>query len=516
MGIATRRLALACSIALASLAPGSTGWAQPAPSVQLGATEPMGLRGLLRVVAADLQPPGFFAVGSTYEFFSAPDLLASDGLKADHARMSATYSVAWAPWRLLEAALALHVISDETTGAARDELQVAVGDPELALKTGFAVGRGLHVGGLLDLRLPSAVGFFKLSGSALNVLVAALASWDAPRGLPLRAHLNLGFQVDGSENLVDDPATLSPGQRFSAQISSFHRVVARVGIEYLTRWVGPFVELNLQPFVGAGAPSLGDSPGRLALGVHGWLGPRRGLQLLAAVELGLTGVGDGAPSTLAADRYAFVIPPWALTLGLSYRFDPLPAAVVHTVHRATAAAPTVAGPAPVEIDRAALSGTVVAGDSEEPVWDARVSIEGQEASALAVAPKTGAFRSYPLPLGPTKLTISAPGFEELRADANVRADGPVLRYRLQRKLTTSSGTLRGIVSARGGAALASATVLLPDLDRTLGVDANGNFSLELKPGEYDVVISAPRYRPQRKKVRVFEGSTVILNVELYR
>ncbi|MBK8480286.1 MAG: carboxypeptidase regulatory-like domain-containing protein [Proteobacteria bacterium] len=516
MRLAPRRFLLGLLVGIALCAPCAIGAAQTTRATLLGGTDRIGLRGLLRVVSADLQPPGFFVVGSSYEFYAAHNFLAIDDAKADHARMAASYSVAWTPWRFLAAAFAVHVVSDETTGAPRDELQVAVGDPELAIKTGFALGHGLHVGGLLDFRLPSAAGFFKLSGSALNTTVAALATWQGPQALPLRAHVNLGFHFDGSENLFDDLAALSPAQRFSAQVSSFHRVLARAGVEYLTRWVGPFLELSLQPFVGAGAPGLGDSPGSLTLGVRAWLGPRRGLQLLAAVDLGLTGVGDGAPSTLPAQRYAFAIPPWALTVGLSYRFDPWPAAPVHPRRPARDEASAIGARAPVEPARFALSGTVVADDSGEPVWDARISVEGAASSALAVAPKTGAFLTFPLPLGATTLRADAPGFEPLETEATVRANAPPLKLRLLRKATISLGTLRGIVSARGGAALAKATVLLPGIDRTLAVDARGQFSLELKPGEYEIVISAPRYRPQRKKLRVFEGSTVILNVELYR
>lgn len=517
MRLTTRHIGLGIALALATAVPCPAAAAEGAPHILLGGTEPLGLRGLLRVVAAERQPRGTFALGTSYAFYRASDFLAVDGMKADHSRVAATYAVAWTPWPLLEAALAMHVISDETTGATGDELQVAVGDPELALKSGLALGHGLQLGGLLDLRLSSAVGFFKLSGSALNVLVAALASWQAPHELPLRAHLNVGFQLDGSTGLFDDPTRLSPAQRQSVQLSSFDRVVARVGVEYLTRWVGPFVELNLEPFVGAGAPAFGESPGQLTLGLRGWLGARRGLQLLAALDIGLTGVGDGSPSTLDAGKFAFSTPPWALTLGVAYRFDPQPAVARPAL---AAAAPAVPAPAadtpPAPAERAALSGTVVAGDNDEPLWDARVAIDGEAASALAVDPKTGAFRSYPLPLGAARLAVSASGFETLRTAVTVAADGPPLRLRLQRKVTASTGTLRGIVSERGGAAIATATVLLPELDRTLGVDARGNFSLELKPGEYNVVISAPRYRPQRKRLRVFEGSTVILNVELYR
>jgi len=48
------------------------------------------------------------------------------------------------------------------------------------------------------------------------------------------------------------------------------------------------------------------------------------------------------------------------------------------------------------------------------------------------------------------------------------------------------------------------------------VGADGSFTVSLKPGEYKVVISAAKFRTQQKLIRIQEGSTVILNVELHR
>ncbi len=77
-------------------------------------------------------------------------------------------------------------------------------------------------------------------------------------------------------------------------------------------------------------------------------------------------------------------------------------------------------------------------------------------------------------------------------------------------------TLRGTIKAPRGRKVKGAALLLPELDKTIQVTASGAFSLTLKPGEYKVIISAPRLRTQRKSIRIQEGDTVILNVELYR
>jgi len=88
---------------------------------------------------------------------------------------------------------------------------------------------------------------------------------------------------------------------------------------------------------------------------------------------------------------------------------------------------------------------------------------------------------------------------------------------LSPKVSFKPGTIRGTVTGRGGRRIAgNATVLIPSLDQSATVGPDGTFELTLKPGQYQIVVSAPGYRPQEKAIRVVEGSTIILNVELYK
>ena len=58
--------------------------------------------------------------------------------------------------------------------------------------------------------------------------------------------------------------------------------------------------------------------------------------------------------------------------------------------------------------------------------------------------------------------------------------------------------------------------LIPQLNKTIPVDANGEFVVKLKPGSYQIVISARGYRTQRKEIKVPSAGTVLLNPELHR
>jgi len=472
----------------------------------------MGHRGMVRVAAANNHPAGLIGFGTVFQGFAAGNFLRSG---EDHSRMVNSYSIAWAPLRFLETAFALHVTSDQSTEGKNEELMVAVGDPELSFKGGLEVGHGVAVGGLLDVRFPAGSGFFQPSLSATSLLFAALGSW-SPGSIPLAVHLNVGFYYDGTENLFDKPEELTAAQRYAAQLSSFSRVVTRVGAEYNTRYVGPFLELSLEPFVGGGAPGFGDSPGILTFGTRVWPTKSKSFQLLAAADIGITGVASGgAPAT--SDKYAFVLPRWNIVVRLSYRFDAYAKEPTSTGGGGGTGV-TGGGPGPVQEEQktGVVTGTVVDSQSNKPVWNAQVRIAGEDASSLAVDPSNGSFRSFKLPVGKHTVTASADGYESAQMEVTVGTEGAVASLRLAPKTNVVPGTIRGSVKALVGKNPKSATILIPELDKTVNVDDSGTFSIQLKAGEYKVVVSAPGFRTQTKKIRVMEGSTVILNVELHK
>ena len=45
-------------------------------------------------------------------------------------------------------------------------------------------------------------------------------------------------------------------------------------------------------------------------------------------------------------------------------------------------------------------------------------------------------------------------------------------------------------------------------------DENGEFTLDLPPGEYEVTIEAAGVKPQTRKVKVEQNGVTILNVDL--
>ncbi len=468
----------------------------------------LGQKGLLRMVSASNHPAGVITLGTDLQIYSARNLL-SEG--QDHARMENTLSISWTPLRFLEAALALHVISDSSSGKA-DELQVAVGDPQISLKGSYEILDGLTLGALVDLRFPSGAGYFEAALSSTNALLAVVASYSLGDRLPLAIHLNVGFLIDGSENMFDDLSRLTTSQLYAAQISSFNRVVTRLGVEYLTKYVGPFVELSLEPYVGGGAPGFTGSPGRVSFGARVWPTKSKSLQVLAAMDVGITGVGYGSRPPLPAGKFSVVLPRWNLLFRLSYRFDPFE----EPAPKVVAERPKKECPPPPQKPGVVI-GEVLDARTGKPVWNAMIRVEGQEASSQAVSPQDGGFRTFGIPAGDQVLFVAADGYDAARSELKVPAGGQVkVVVKLKTRAAVPPGTLRGSIKDTRGRKVKGATILIPALDKTIQVPGSGSFSLTLKPGEYKVIISAPRFRTQRKSIRIQEGDTVILNVELFR
>jgi hypothetical protein len=473
----------------------------------------LGLRGVLRSSAAVPQPSGYFGVGTEFQYFKAGDFLA---LNQDHSRLINTYALSWAVWRYLEASFAMHVVSDVNNPGATEELQVAVGDPEITLKGGGELGHGLAVGGILDLRFPSAAGFFQTSMSATTLYFAALASYVGSDHLPLSAHLNVGFLVDGTSNLFDDISKLTDAQRFSAQISSYYRFISRVSVEYNTTYVGPFLELSLEKFVGEGAPGFDRSPSQISFGLKGWVNKGRGLQLLAAMDIGLAGVGDGTGTAAGpVGKYAFVIPRWNMLFQLSYRFDPFVKPLEVTAEGGECIKEVEA--AKRKEQTGTIFGIVLDKQTQKPIWNAKVTLEGESVSSLAVDPIDGTFHTFAVLLGRRTVTAMADGYEPTKLEVEVsEANQPRVTLSLSPRLTKIPGTLRGTIKSVTGTKIANATVLIPEVDKTIQAGPDGEFNINLDPGEYKIVVSAQGFKTQNKVIHIKEGSTVILNMDLYK
>jgi len=118
--------------------------------------------------------------------------------------------------------------------------------------------------------------------------------------------------------------------------------------------------------------------------------------------------------------------------------------------------------------------------------------------------------------GPVLVKVSAPDFQAVEEAAVVVAGkesemsvplAPARRL----GYATISGTVR---STQQGRAL-GATLAIPTAKVRTRTDAQGAFSLKIKPGTYRIIISAKGHLTQTKSVTVRDGEQAIFNVDLF-
>jgi len=77
------------------------------------------------------------------------------------------------------------------------------------------------------------------------------------------------------------------------------------------------------------------------------------------------------------------------------------------------------------------------------------------------------------------------------------------------------GTLSGtVVDASSGETLPGASVQVPSTGSGTAADAQGQFTLRLEPGNYEVRVSFVGYQTQTRNVSITAGSTTSVRVQL--
>ena len=155
------------------------------------------------------------------------------------------------------------------------------------------------------------------------------------------------------------------------------------------------------------------------------------------------------------------------------------------------------------------------GVTGKPIEDARIVIGDADPYIVMSDRNGGKFKTPPLKPGPIKLQGSADGYLPNVQVALVKK-GEKIAYvlKLQPATGTTYGTLKGTIRNVKGDPLA-AKITIPTRKVKAKADADGNFSLQLKTGLVDVLITKKGYLTQRHKIRLRPGEEVILNVELF-
>jgi outer membrane protein OmpA-like peptidoglycan-associated protein len=443
----------------------------------------------------------------------------------------------------------------------------AVANTTFALKgfTPAPIADVFRFGGAVETDFLGSSGSVGVSGSGTSFRLLGLAEADFRghdrQGLPLRAHLNVGYFFDNSGALakaaeVERGTRITRIERFGLDINRVDQFQLGLGVDGIFGPVRPFVEWNLgapvnrQGYVCYPAIAFpGDGclatdkrfsafPSALTLGarVFPWL---TGLSATAAFDIGTSGTSNFIEE-LAPTM------PWTLWLGVGYGFDttPPPAPAPPPVEK------IVIAPRPPELR---LRGFVHEEDKSDGVAKAVVLYDGRDFTGM-VTGSDGHFVSQSLEPGTYTLRVEAPGFEPATCMATIPATtapkdseqptpsatpasnpAPVPAKPVENAPTPPSyfdvdcplhaipplATLTGQV--RDAADLNSvngASVTLRDpLGRevTLTTDANGSFHVDhVPPGTLTLIVEANGYLSHAEPAEVAPRAAMQLNVAVRR
>lgn len=395
-----------------------------------------GSTGLLRVRSADAGAVGTFRLAIGGSFYSGSNFLCPPcespqgtlSNKPDSASFFATRAqLAVTPLPFLEAHAALHYQTTSNDQPSARVLPIA-GDTVLGLK-GFLpakFGRIYAFGGGVALGMLTPTDGVGIAAANVDWhLDGTLDLTQLQSRVPLRVHLNLGYEFDNSGSIADGieakraavlggRQTLTRVERFGYGINRTDFFKWGVGVEGAFDFVRPFAEwtmdvpVNRQNYVcNLDERSAGDqclsrdakfssAPSRVTLGARAypWLAPwADGLMVLAAVDLG-TGATSNFIEEVAPEA------PYTVHFGLGYAFDTQPR-VQRVVETKLVPAPAVAAAPPRQYY---VSGTVVDAQTSQPIAEASVFFEGSDQNAVLTA-NDGVFRTAPLSPGEYRFLV---------------------------------------------------------------------------------------------------------------
>lgn len=493
------------------------------PQLSLG-----GSIGLLHMAAADAGPAGQLRLSLHGEFFKGSNFLVQSETRSDrNTRLQGALAFGITPMEHLELFGAVLGSANRNKRLCNDagcvseenrtdpELIKSFGDLLLGVKAAYPVIPGLSMGGELGIRMMSSISGISFSPDSTSLWLNALGTYDlkaVDEGLPLRFHLNLGYYVDNSGNLVDyDTNSTSAFSRYVSRFAygiSQSRFRIAVGADAPLHEVAegfslrPIAEYHFEYLTGSrdeviyqqehrgcgepGAASCKDNKDLhyVTLGVQAQV--LHGLTLTVGLDLALRSPGFA---------YAPALPPWNLLFGIGYPLDLVPRIV-----RNVQVEKVVAQEAPMR--EGLVAGRVIS-STGAPIEGAVIAVTGRE-HARVLSDPDGTFQSVPLMPGAIEIVVTANGYEGASVRTEVIAGQTA---NLVVRLTPKPPAARagGHISDESGKGVVASLKLAGPQIAEGRSDESGNFSIAVAPGLYAVRIDADQYLTKELQLTVADG-----------
>ena len=409
------------------------------------------------------------------------------------------------------------------------ELIKSFGDLIFGVKGAYPLAPGFSGGGELGIRMMSSITGISFSPDSTSAWFNAIGTYDlkpATEKVPLRFHLNLGYYIDKSSNLVD--YSTNSTSAFSRYVSKFaygmsvSRLRVALGVDAPFDEVAegfslrPMFEYHFEYLTGSADPIIYDQEhGTVAnpncstaatdackdnkdlhwvtLGVQAQV--LHGLTLTAGLDIALR--SPGYP-------YAPALVPWNFLFGIGYPLDLVPRIV-----RNVPVEKIVTKEAPMR--EGLVAGRVISA-AGTPVEGAVVGVSGREHSRV-LTDADGTFQSVPLASGPIELVVVANGFETATVKTEVVVGQTAnIVLRLTPKAPAARAVGR-ISDDAGKGVVASLKLAGPQIAEGRS-DESGNFSVPVVPGLYAVRVDAEQFLSKELQLTVADGRENAISITL--
>ena len=412
------------------------------------------------------------------------------------------------------------------------ELIKSFGDLILGAKLAYPLAPGFSGGAELGIRMMSSITGISFSPDSTSAWLSAIGTYDLKptmENVPLRFHLNLGYYIDNSSNLVD--YTTNNTSAFSRYVSKFAYGMSGSRLRIAVGADAPFDEVaegfSLRPMIEYHFEYLtssqddviykqehgtdpahpncgGTAPGQSAckdnkdlhwvtLGVQAQV--LHGLTLTAGLDIALR--SPGYP-------YAPALVPWNLLFGIGYPVDLVPR-IVRNV-------PVEKVVTKESIMREGLVAGRVISAAGTPVEGAVVGVSGREHSRV-LTDADGTFQSVALAPGPIELVVIANGFETATVRTEVIA-GQTANIVLRLTAKAPAARAAGRISDDAGKGVAASIKLAGPQLADGKSDESGNFSVPVVPGLYALRVDADQFLSKELQLTVADGRENAMTITL--
>ncbi|UCD85259.1 MAG: LytR C-terminal domain-containing protein [Deltaproteobacteria bacterium] len=199
-----------------------------------------GQKGILRILSADSGEKGNFSFNLHGEMFSQKDLL--EGEPGEYSQQLGRTGLDYVFTDYLEVSTSMMAKSNEIDG----EVYSTVGDTDLGFKLKYEISPFIKVGMNTFIRIMSKLFEQGIAGGATSYGFRGLGSLDFTEldsEFPLRVHLNAGYFIDNSKELLGDRVGISLSKQFAYNIRAGNVLLLGFGLEV------PLRDESLIPFL---------------------------------------------------------------------------------------------------------------------------------------------------------------------------------------------------------------------------------------------------------------------------